>query len=245
VSQCHDSYEDPPDPGVDLPVRAADLMTADPVVVDPTATVRDIAQTMLRHDIRMVPVVDIGDQIVGVVSEADLLCRAGYPTVRHHSLAAFIDGLRLDETQLWAARREGLTAEEIMTTAVVTCDSDEPVGVVARRMLDRDVRTLPVLDRGRLVGMLSRHDVLRTFVRPDAEIRSRVARLLNGPVGAPGAVTAEVRDGVVVLTGSVAEPLEASIVCSIVRQIPGVLEVVDRIEPESRLDRPSLESAHG
>lgn len=64
-----------------------DLMTSNPVTVEPGATVKDIAHIMLEHDVRCVPVIDIGEQLVGVVSEADLLCREGYPTVRNHHLA--------------------------------------------------------------------------------------------------------------------------------------------------------------
>lgn len=243
MSQCHDTYEDQRGAAAHLPVRAADLMTPAPVVVEPTATVRDIAQVMLTHDIRMVPVVDMGDQLLGVVSEADLLLRAGYPTVRQHSLAGFMEPRSADQSRISTAGGQALTAEEIMTTAVVTCDAGDPVGAVARRMLERDIRTLPVLEKDRLVGVLSRHDLLRLFVRPDSEIRDRLAEILNTLLRSTGRdLRGEVRDGVVVLTGTVGEPVESSIVCALVRQIPGVLEVVDRIDSEAALDRLSLES---
>ena len=243
MSQCHDTYEDERAAGSRLPARAADLMTPDPVVVEPTATVRDIAQAMLGHDIRMVPVVDVGGQLVGVVSESDLLLRAGYPTVRHHSLAAFIAPAPAEPASISTARREGLTAEEIMTTPVVTCDAGDPVAAVARRMVERDIRTLPVLENDRLVGVLSRHDLLRLFVRPDSEIRLRLAEILNTLLRATGRdLRGEVRDGVVILTGTVGEPVESSIVCALVRQIPGVLEVVDRTDSQPALNHPSLAS---
>ena len=69
MSQCHDTYVDPESIPNHLPVRASDLMTAPAIVVEPTATVKEIAGTLLRHDIRSVPVVDIGGLLVGMVSE--------------------------------------------------------------------------------------------------------------------------------------------------------------------------------
>lgn len=241
MSQCHDTYEDHRGVTWHLPVRAADLMTADPVVVEPTATVKDIAQVMLRYDVRTVPVVDIGEQLVGVVSEADLISREGYPTVHHHNLAAFVEGLPPEPGGRWAARSEGVTAEEIMTRAVVTCRPDDAVGAVARRMLEHELRTVPVIDGGRLVGVLSRHDILRLFERPDEEIRRRIAQILDTPHWAPGhQISADVRDGVVVLSGSVERPVDASVLCGVIGQVPGVIEVVDRVIPQAELSRPAL-----
>ena len=162
-------------------------MTSKPVTVEPTATVKDIAQVLLERDVRCVPVVDIGGQVVGVVSEADLVCREGYPTVRSHHLAALIDEAVAEHRHHWKARAEGLTAEELMTTDVVSCAPTEPVGLAVRRMARHNVRTLPVLDDGRLVGVLSRHDFLRLFDRPDAEIRAGITELLAQPaLGAGG-----------------------------------------------------------
>jgi CBS domain-containing protein len=228
-----------PTSSLNLPVLVRNVMTSDPVTVEPTATVKDIAHILLERDIRCVPVVDIGDQLVGVVSEADLVCREGYPTVRSHHLAAMIDEAIGEHRHHWTARAEGLTAGELMTADVVSCAPAEPVGIVVRRMIRHDVRTLPVLEDGRLVGVLSRHDILRLFDRPDAEIRAQVTELLASPLCAPEghAVQAEVLDGVVILTGSVLHPTDQRVVCSLVGQVPGIIKVVDRLtwrEPEPK-----------
>jgi CBS domain-containing protein len=225
--------------GLSLPVLVRDVMTSNPVTVEPTATVKDIAHVLLERDIRCVPVVDIGDQLVGVVSEADLVCREGYPTVRSHHLAAMIDEAVAEHRHHWKARAGGLTAEELMTTDVVSCAPTEPVGIVVRRMIRHGVRTLPVLKDGRLVGVLSRHDILPLFDRPDVEIRAHVTELLASPLWAPEdhAVKAEVLDGVVILTGTVLHPTDQRVVRSVVGQVPGVIEVVDRLtwrEPEPK-----------
>jgi CBS domain-containing protein len=228
-----------PTRSLNLPVLVRDVMTSNPVTVEPTATVKDIAHVLLEHDIRCVPVVDIGDQLVGVVSEADLVCREGYPTVRSHHLAALIDEAVAEHRHHWRARAEGLTAGELMTTDVVSCTPTEAVGIVVRRMIRHDVRTLPVLEDGHLVGVLSRHDILPLFDRPDAEIRAQVTELLASPLWAPEghAVQVEVLDGVVILTGSVLHPTDQRVVCSLIGQVPGVIEVADRLtwrEPEPK-----------
>jgi len=119
MTQCHDEYlPDSAHRASDrrafghIPTRARDLMTPDPVTVEPSATVRDIAGLLLDYDVRCVPVVDIGDQLVGVVSEADLVCREGSSS-RHHHLSTFVDEIVAEHRHHWADRSEGLTAGEI------------------------------------------------------------------------------------------------------------------------------------
>jgi CBS domain-containing protein len=216
-------------------------MTTTPVTVEPTATVKDIAQVLVEHDVSCVPVVDVGEQLVGVVTEADLVCREGYPTLRSHHLAAMVDEAVAERRHHWTARAEGLTAREIMTTDVVTCGPTETMGIVARRMLRRGVDILPVIEDRHLVGVLSRHDILGVFVRPDREIMANVTGLLAHPLWAPEshAVEVEVRDGVVILTGSVLHPSDKRLVHNLLGEVPGVIEVVDQLTwqtagPESR-----------
>jgi CBS domain-containing protein len=228
-----------------LPVMVRDVMTRDPITAEPSATVKDIAHIMLERDIRCVPVVDVGDILIGVVSESDLICRGGYPTARSHHLADFVDGLS-EHRHHWSERSQGLTAGEIMTADLVTCRPEEPVAITTRRMLRMDVRTLPVVDNDRLVGVVSRHDLLRLFDRPDGEIRQRIEELLADPLWAPANHSAEfsVRDGVVILSGSVRRESDASVLASAVRQVPGVIEVVNRLSargptPKSRELRPT------
>jgi CBS domain-containing protein len=223
-----------------LPVLVRDVMTPDPVTVEPAATVKDIAHVLLDRDIRCVPVVDVGDILIGVVSESDLICRGGYPTARSHHLADFVDGLA-EHRHHWSSRAEGLTAGEIMTSDFVTCRPDEPVAIVTRRMLRMGVRTLPVVDDDRLVGVVSRHDLLRLFDRPDAEIRDRIEQLLADPLWAPDEHAAEfsVRDGVVILSGSVRRQSDVSVLAAAVRQVPGVIEVVNRLSARGPNSKPT------
>jgi CBS domain-containing protein len=213
------------------PVEVRDLMSSNPATVAPTATVKDIAHLLITHDLSAVPVVDIGEELVGIVGESDLVCREGYPTVRSHHLAAMIDQTVAERRHHWTARAEGLTAGEIMTTDVVTCTPTETVGIVVRRMLRHGVRNLPVVDDGHVVGLLSRDDILVLFDRSDDEIRGDVTELMADPLWAPEshAVEVEVRDGVVILTGSVLHPSDKRLVHNLVREVPGVIEVVDQL----------------
>lgn len=223
-----------------LPVLVCDVMTADPVSVEPTATVKEIAHVLLGHDIRAVPVVDVGNVVVGMVAEADLISRAGYPAVRSRHLARLIDDALVEHRRHWSERVGGLTAGEIMTSEVVSCRSDEPVAIAARRMLRCDVRILPVIDDGRLVGVVSRHDLLHLYDRPDREIHSRVRELLTDPSWAPEGhhVQHSVHDGVVLLTGTVLHPSDRDVIAAMVRQVPGVLEVANRTTATEAEPRP-------
>jgi CBS domain-containing protein len=228
-----------------LPVLVRHVMTKDPISVEPAATVKDIAHVLLEKDIRCVPVIDVGDTLVGVVSEADLVSREGFPTLRSHHLSELINDTLAEHRHHWAERADGLTAGEIMTSEVVTCRPDEPVAIVTRRMLRQEVRTLPVVDNGRLVGVVSRHDLLRLFDRPDSEIRERIEKLLTDPLWAPAEHSAEfsVRDGVVTLTGSVRYERDVKVLAAAVRQVPGVIEVFNRLsarepDPKARDLRP-------
>jgi CBS domain-containing protein len=161
--------------------------------------------------------------------------------VRRHHLAALIDEAVAQRRHHWTARTEGFTAGEIMTTDVITCGPTELLAVVVRRMLDHNVRTLPVAESGRLVGVLSRHDILPLFDRPDGDIRASITDLLANPLWAPvgHAVDAEVLDGVVILTGYVRHPSDAVVVCDLVRRVPGVIEVVDRLSPRDAEPKPT------
>jgi CBS domain-containing protein len=227
-----------------IPVLVRDLMTTAPITVEPAATVQDIAHVLLQHDIRCAFVVDIGDVLVGVVSEVDVICREAYPTVRSHHPAALIDEAVAEHRHQWKARAGGLTAGEIMTTDMITCGPAEPVALVVRRMLHHSLRTLPVIENGHLVGVLSRHDILPLFDRPDSEIWASITDLLADPLRAPDdhAVKVQVLDGVAILTGSVLYPSDEAVVCDLVRQVPGVIKVVVRLIP--RKAEPKLSYLH-
>lgn len=232
MSQCRDSYHSDSLASARFPLQVRDVMTSPAVTMEPTATVKEIARLLLARDIRAVPVVDVGDVLVGVVSEADVVCRE-CPDARRHTLGGFLDRM-LGHDPHWADKADGITAGEIMTKDVVTATPGEPLTIAARRMLSEDVRMVPVIDGARVVGVVSRHDILRLFDRPDPEVRSRIETLLASPLRAPEDhhITAEVADGVVHLAGTVRYPCDIAYIATVVGQIPGVIEVRNGLTAE-------------
>lgn len=190
-------------------LNVGDLMT-DPVIsVVPATRFREVAKLLAEHDISGVPVVDEDDRVLGVVSESDLLAR--------HSL----------------------TARELMTTPAVTVRAQETVADAARRMVRGGVERLPVVDeRERLVGIVTRRDLLCVFLRPDAEIRRRIQEEILAevvdPPGDAGDVDVHVLDGVVTLGGRVRLRSQAVTLRQLAERMDGVVAVVDQLS--SRVD---------
>jgi CBS-domain-containing membrane protein len=172
------------------PRTVEDVMTTSVVSADPLTPYKEIARLLAEHRISGLPVLVQGWQVVGVVSEADLLA-----------------------AQDKAARRQAhvgpasLTAGELMTAPAVTIPPDATVTVAVRMMTKHHVRRLPVTGADRqLIGIVSRRDVLSVFLRPDTDISRDVQRALGEiPLTDPAAITVTVRHGVVTLAGP-AEP---------------------------------------
>jgi CBS-domain-containing membrane protein len=124
-----------------------------------------------------------------------------------------------------AAHRPRIVAE-VMTRDVVTAWPLEDVADVARTMLDRDVRSVPVLDGGRVVGIISRRDLLRSVLRTDDVLTHEIQQRLDAYAGGIHRWTATVTDGVVRVDGSVDDDAERRVVEILARTVPGVAGVV-------------------
>lgn len=142
-------------------MKVAEVMTTSVVTVGPEATWKQVAEQMLDAGVSGLPVVDRDGYLLGIVTEADLVSRPAFGDRSHRSLAALVELFTGDAR--WVGKAAGLTAAELMTTAVLTATPDEDIQTVAHRMLDGQVRQLPVLDYGSLVGIVSRRDVMRSF----------------------------------------------------------------------------------
>jgi CBS domain-containing protein len=165
-----------------MPVRVQDVMTIEVVVAQPTTPVKQVARLLADHRLSALPVVDGRGRVLGVVSQADLLG----------------DGRPLADGQ-------PVTARAVMTSPAVTVDPQATVTEAARRMQAAGMKRLPVVaGSGRLVGIVSRADLLRPLTRPDEEIRWAIEELLGHELLVdPARVEVEVCDGVVSLTGRV------------------------------------------
>jgi CBS domain-containing protein len=209
-------------------MKVKDVVTTSLITVGPGAPFKEVAERMLDGNVSGLPVVDDQGSLLGLVTEADLVSKPAFGHRRHRSLVAVVDLLTGDAR--WAAKATALTAGEMMTTAVITASPNEGIQAVAQRMLERRVKRLPVLDDGRLVGIVSRRDLLRSFHRSDTEITAELTRKLLSALYAPDdhAVTAKVENGVVTLEGTVRVDNDLPVVEGLARDIPGVVHVVNR-----------------
>ena len=211
--------------------RVRDVMTTTVITVDRITPYKEIAQLLTEHRISGMPVLSMGRHVVGVVSEADLLAVED-KRVRQ-ARASFEAGER---HWLRRAPQPALVAGDLMTSPPVTIHPDATIPAAARVMNASHVRRLPVVDPdGKLIGIVSRRDLLSVFLRPDSQIAADAREVLDEILLAePGDATVSVRNGVVTLTGTLksAAGQHTDLVPVAIRllwDIDGVVDVVNRI----------------
>ncbi|CAM5273484.1 CBS domain-containing protein [Streptomyces avidinii] len=188
----------------------ADLMTPTAISVQRGTPFKEIARTLKEFDISAVPVVDEDERPVGVVSEADLLGERGSGSGTN-------------------------TAADLMTSPAVTARTEWSVVRAARVMRGRQVKRLPVVDAaGRLIGILSRGDLLQLFLRRDHAIQEEILEdVVTHTLGlSPSSLTVEVADGLVTLSGTVGRRSLVPIVLRLCQSVDGVVDVVNRLDYE-------------
>jgi len=141
-------------------MKASDIMTGTVVTVRPDTTVSTVAGLLLDRRISAVPVVDDHARLVGIVSEGDLLGRPSRQSLRGWWLRLFNDEAACLE-ELATARH--LTARDVMTHHVISVAAEAPIDVVASLMHRHRLKRVPVLDDGKLVGIISRVDLLNAL----------------------------------------------------------------------------------
>ncbi len=205
-------------------MKVQDLMTTDVATTGPDALLKEAAVELVRRKISGMPVVDDDRQVLGVLSETDILAKEGDP--RRGS--GFLQWL-VDPGDPWiTARFDAVTVGEAMSTPARTITPDRRVVEAATIMLDEDINRLPVVDPdGTLVGLLSRGDLVRAFARSDDEIRSEIEEDVIRKVMwlNPAAVEVIVTNGVVTLAGEVASEADAELLPTFARKVPGVVDV--------------------
>jgi CBS domain-containing protein len=212
-----------------------EIMTTRVIWVKKDATFREMAVALREHRVSAFPVVDDDHKVIGVVSEADMLTKEALddePGV----LAGILH--RKDQ-----AKARGVTAGDLMTTAVVAVRPDDTVEHAARLMYDRRVKRLPVTDAdGHLLGIVSRADVLSVFDRTDAAISKEITEgvLLGEFLTDPLIFSVAVKDGIVTLSGRPETTETGHEIVRRVRHLEGVVAVRDRLDyppPERPADR--------
>ncbi|MCU7731108.1 CBS domain-containing protein [Actinoplanes sp. KI2] len=204
-----------------------DVMTRAVVSAEPATTFREIVDLLADRRISALPVVDEAGRVIGVVSETDLLRKVEYAG---GSEPRIFDGPRRRDDR---RRAQGRTAAELMTTRPVVVSQGTSITSAARMMDEAGVKRLPVVDaRGRLIGIVTRGDLLKVHLRPDEEILADVRinvveRFLPGDAET---VIVTVVNGVVALDGKVDRWSSADIAERLSRQIAGVVDVVSTLE---------------
>jgi signal-transduction protein with cAMP-binding, CBS, and nucleotidyltransferase domain len=182
-----------------------DVMTRDVVTVLPGATLKEAARLLVEHRISGLPVTDRDGGVLGVVSEADVLSKE----------------------QGGSARLVG----DAMTAPARTIVGSRSVTEAARLMTEEAINRLPVVEEGRLVGIVTRADLVRAFVRSDAELAGEIR---DGVVARAmrldrNSVQVEVADGEVTLTGRVGDSADAELLQGLAGRVPGVVAVRSRL----------------
>ncbi|MCI3278211.1 CBS domain-containing protein [Streptomyces cylindrosporus] len=199
----------------------SDVMTRSVAAVGRGAAFKDIVRTMQDRKVSAVPVVDGGNRVVGVVSEADLLPKEEF---RDSDPDRYTQLRRLSDL----AKAGSVTAGELMTSPALTVPADATLAQAAREMARARVKRLPVVDAdGRLEGIVSRADLLKVFLREDEDIAEEVRReIVSYLFPAPAStVLVEVRDGVVTLGGRVHDTSLVPVAARLVRAVEGVVDV--------------------
>jgi len=203
-----------------------DVMTDEVVTVQFRTSYHDIVSLMAARGVSAVPVVDDFDRVVGVVSEADLLLKIEYGS--EHAPRLFAWGNRKKEK----VKAHGATAAELMSSPAVTALPATSL-TSAAQLLDREhVKRLPVVNElGRLVGIVSRSDLLSVYLRPDHAIRQDIAEDVLKRVLQLDATEAQVEvvEGIATLIGGVDRKSTAQIAIHLTRSVPGVIDVVDQL----------------
>ncbi|WP_329289209.1 CBS domain-containing protein [Streptomyces pseudovenezuelae] len=207
-----------------------DLMTTTVVSVRRDLGFKDIVQNLTEHDITAVPVVDDQGRPIGVVSEADLLRRQESQADPGGHLSA----AHLLPTE--SAKAHALTAGELMTSPAVTARPQWSVVEAARAMAHHHVKRLPVVDDlGLLVGIVSRDDLLRVFLRRDIAILEEITTdvMIRSLGLLPGDVSVHVTDGRVTLDGTVPQEGLIPIAVRLSESVDGVIDVTHHLRAGS------------
>jgi CBS domain-containing protein len=201
-------------------MRVVDVMTAPAVAVDPETPLKEVAELLASSCFSGVPVIDAEQHVLGVVSEADILVKERKPLEHGRRLHG-------EEARRAGVKRDARTAAEAMSWPALTIGSTARIDVAAATMLDRDVNRLPVVDRdGVLIGIVTRHDLVRAFVHGDDEITAEIRQgVLVGELWRdPDLFVVRVKRGEVTIEG----PIEGDDLMLLIRRVslvPGVVSV--------------------
>ncbi len=198
-------------------LSVSDVMTQEVVTIEEGTEFREIERRLADHHVSALPVIDVNGGVTGVVSESDLLLK----------LEAIGTGQMASRTRRGHGKGSAATAGRLMTSPAVTIGTGQPLAAAARLMRTHRIHQLPVVHDGRLVGMLSRGDLLKAFLRSDEDLRTDICQGVLSRIMwlDPDAFRVLVKDGVVEIAGKVERRSDAEVLVDLVRGIEGVIDV--------------------
>ena len=221
-------------------MKARDIMSLKVVTVSPSTSVRDLAALMVEKHVSGLPVVSDDGKLVGIISEKDLLRRPELDTEKHRRRWANFFSTT-DQQAREFTKSHALRAADVMTGTVIHVFEDTPLGEVVSLMEKHNVKRLPVLSDGKLVGIVSRADLLRALAAhqaeplpsptdSDAAIRDAMNEVLANDDWAMSAmINVIVSDGVVHLWGVVDSNDQRRALRVAAENIPGVTGVEEHL----------------
>lgn len=221
-------------------MKASDIMVSNVITIGPEATVRDVANLLLTNRISAVPVVGESGNILGIVSEGDLMRRAEAGTERHYSWWLNM----LSSNEALAAefvRSHARKVTDVMTREVVTAKPDASVGDIATLLEKKRIKRVPIVKDGKIVGIVSRANLVQALAsapqeagaqrkEDDAAVRKKVEAQLSAQAWtSPWELNVIVHDGTVDLWGVVHSEIEKRAARVAAEVVPGVRAVNDNL----------------
>lgn len=213
-------------------MKVSDIMTKEVVSISEDATFHDIVSTLIEKNVTGLPVVDATGVVVGMVTEGDLLNKEAYPPrIR-------VERRLRDAILEWLAGLDPITekakakhARDLMSSPAITIGPAATVHEAAQKMLDYMIKRVPVVENGRLVGIVAREDVLRVYTQPDPVLQATVEELLEHSLYVPpdNHITVKVSGGTALLEGTVQYESDIRIVTNLVAAVDGIADVENRL----------------
>lgn len=209
-------------------MKAKDIMTRPVVTVTPQTPVQDAVRLMLEHHISGLPVIDESGELVGIVTEADLLLKETQPKPQQPVVDWFGRSLWLERWLSGYRKVKGRIVGEVMTHNVVTAGEDTPAHELASLMTRFQVNRLPIVRGRQVVGIVTRADILKLFLRSDEILRQEAQLAMKDFLLPTEEVEVSADRGVLALRGRVASPGRRFALLRRLWEIDGVISIDER-----------------
>lgn len=220
-------------------MKARDVMVSPVITTGPAASVKEVAQILLKNHISAVPVVDDAGKLVGIISEGDLMRRADLGTERHR--AWWLAALFADQDALASeyVKQHGRKVADVMTKRLVTASPGATLNDIASLLEKHSIKRVPIVENGSLVGIVSRANLIQALASdrkgldiplPDAKLRERImTHIRTQPWAHTSLVNVTVNDGIVDIWGITGSEVEKKALRVAAEATPGVRAVNDNV----------------